>query len=396
MLKLVFPRHHQAKAALSLQADQLEIQHSFDAQDYGGILSSTPSVMPGNHFVHPQVLHKNDRKLLPSYASVPLVQHPRHIPSELRKPLTAQHHQQLQDFMGLASVGSHRYNTAAPLEPFHMQPGQPLVHPCLHIPGSNLSTATVDCNTPLALNTQLVPGMTQLAAPPPGTKAPSVLHPNVQALNHIPLMSGVAPPFVQPSPHCAGNAPHPTTSAELPRPQPRCSATAMSQAVLHTPNWDLQVASSLADTRRGSPSPPEPFAHNVTPPVELKAEIVGKRPSADQFISVAGPGRWDPMMPKTPRGEVDKLAVLSHCANAGQFCDDPSAIFKLACIDMCTVRNTSGPQTAQPGLDQGGHVRVLHFILTLWLVLQSVAFVRPLRLLLTAQCYEFLFWYAVH
>jgi hypothetical protein len=41
-----------------------------------------------------------------------------------------------------------------------------------------------------------------------------------------------------------------------------------------------------------------------------------------------------PTLPTTASGAVDRLAVLSHCAFAGQFSDDPADMFKLACMDM--------------------------------------------------------------
>lgn len=39
------------------------------------------------------------------------------------------------------------------------------------------------------------------------------------------------------------------------------------------------------------------------------------------------------VMPMTDSGEVDRLAVLCHCAYASQFSENPEDIFKFACID---------------------------------------------------------------
>lgn len=60
------------------------------------------------------------------------------------------------------------------------------------------------------------------------------------------------------------------------------------------------------------------------------------------------------VMPMTDSGEVDRLAVLCHCAYASQFSENPEDIFKFACIDAKinqsedTVRDSCTPETQGP------------------------------------------------
>lgn len=60
------------------------------------------------------------------------------------------------------------------------------------------------------------------------------------------------------------------------------------------------------------------------------------------------------VMPMTDSGEVDRLAVLCHCAYASQFSENPEDIFKFACMDakvnQCEdpPRGSCTPETQGP------------------------------------------------
>lgn len=56
--------------------------------------------------------------------------------------------------------------------------------------------------------------------------------------------------------------------------------------------------------------------------------------SVDLTSSVQRSEPGNVVLPLTDSGEVDRLAVLCHCAYASQFSEDPEDIFKYACIDV--------------------------------------------------------------
>lgn len=64
------------------------------------------------------------------------------------------------------------------------------------------------------------------------------------------------------------------------------------------------------------------------------------------------PMAQDPTLPLMPGGALDRLALLSHCANAGRVSDDPLAMFRLACMDMGSVDNQALQRDVLAGVVQ--------------------------------------------
>lgn len=59
--------------------------------------------------------------------------------------------------------------------------------------------------------------------------------------------------------------------------------------------------------------------------------------SASSYDFLSSSVRTEPdsvVMPMTDSGEIDRLAVLCHCAYASQFSENPEDIFKYACVDV--------------------------------------------------------------
>lgn len=70
-------------------------------------------------------------------------------------------------------------------------------------------------------------------------------------------------------------------------------------------------------------------------PLQQASVTHAGRATSYGLISSGHPSESDNVvMPMTDSGEVDRLAVLCHCAYASQFSENPEDIFRYACIDV--------------------------------------------------------------
>ena len=140
------------------------------------------------------------------------------------------------------------------------------------------------------------------------------------------------------------------TPLQLGAPLPHSLAPLPISAQLATEGAALQSAEPLSTsaapptgsaqatglTPLGTACPP---ATNIQPPATHSGEPAAADVAEARQASLNSPHSMqrDPMIPLMQSGALDKLALLSHCANAGRFSDDPLAMWKLACMDMGTV-----------------------------------------------------------
>eukprot|EP00892_Ulva_mutabilis_P008754 jgi/Ulvmu1/6250/UM028_0108.1 len=138
--------------------------------------------------------------------------------------------------------------------------------------------------------------------------------------------------------HCAAQD---VASADPKDSQTAVSEPGYSMTHFHHPSFPLIPSDGYGVGRPSQCLRSTPQEHD-SDRLPLQQACLKQGPSESSFDLVSSVHRCesgDVVMPMTDSGEVDRLAVLCHCAYASQFSEDPEDIFKYACIDAMLAQS---------------------------------------------------------